>query len=149
MVSVISDQDIDVSELLPSEKVIDAKVVSNQGRHAGRIAGLYISNRSIRGFRVVYDERSYFIDEEDIADYDGEAIMLSMQPFYVLEGLKVYDDAGRYLGVVDDVIRESHTNEFKELVVKKHFFSSPISVAADHVKIANENVILNEDYADK
>ncbi len=146
MVQIIGEGAVDIDELLATDTLIDAKVVSKEGRDAGRVASCYFEERCLSGLRVVFDGTSYYISDSFIEELDGEAVMLNIQPFYVLQGLKVYDESGRYLGEVEDVTRAEDSNDVEELVVRKHWFSTPRSVAAEHVETANENIILNEAY---
>lgn len=149
MVEIIGEGDVVVDDLLATDTLIDAKVVSKEGRDAGRVASCYFDGRCLSGLRIVFDGTSYYVSDSFIDELDGEAVMLNIQPFYVLRGLKVYDESGRYLGEVEDVTRAEGSNRVEELVVRKHWFSTPKSVAAEHIETANENIILNEAYDNK
>ena len=149
MVEVIGEGDVAVDDLLATDTLIDARVVSNDGRDAGRVASCYFDGRRLSGLRIVFEGTSYYVSDAFVDELDGEAVMLSIQPFYVLHGLKVYDDNGRYLGVVEDVTRAEDSNRVEEIVVRKHWFSTPKSVAAEHIETANENIILNKAYDNK
>lgn len=139
---IIADRD-GVEDALPSKQVVGNTVVSAKGREAGSVDGFFFEDDGVIGLDVSYDHESYFIDIAFVEEYQKEAVMLTIQPFYVLQGVYVYDDDGRYLGKVADVTRAGSMNDIEEIVVKRHPFSKALSIPAADIKTAHDSVILN------
>lgn len=143
---IISPQRKSLDHLLVSTDVVGNTVLSDQGRYAGTVDGFYFEDGEVKGLRLIYDRDEYFLDVQYVKSYDEEAVMLTTQPYYLLRGLKVYDDDGRYLGTVRDVTRKPKTNKVEEIVVRRFFFTTPLSIPAEDIKTANENIILGASY---
>lgn len=146
MVEVIGAEPDSVDAFTGSRDVLDNEVLSKHGRSAGRVDGFYFADDELQGLRVVHETVAYYIDMCFVKEYGKEAVMLSIEPFYSLEGLYVYDGRGEYLGVVRDVTRDGSSNDVEELVVRKHVFSKEYVIPASAIKTAHDNIILEETY---
>ena len=146
MVEVLSADRGSADSLLSSKDIVGNKVVSVKGRDAGSVEGFFFEDDSVVGLEVAYDTTMYFVDISYVTEYTKEAVMLSIQPFYVLEGLNVYDDAGRYLGTATDVTRQGTSNALEEIVVKRHMFSKALSIPASDIDTAHDSIMLSYEY---
>lgn len=75
-------------------------------------------------------------------------IILDIDPVIMLIGKEVFDDEGNKIGKVVDLDRKDYDNDYKSIIVKKHFFSKPLSIPKRDIDVIEKNIILNTSYGD-
>jgi len=121
------------------------KVFSKSGEYGGRIRDVILKNDVMAGV-IVNGKRKLFIDKEYFSSDTDDVVMLSIDPVTNIIGKQVFDADGKKIGRVIDVDRNTTSNTFSSLVVKKGLISKPINIPKEHIDILRKNVILKKKY---
>lgn len=124
------------------------KALSRSGEYCGRISGINFSEGSIVGINLLYGTKKIWLglDCLQTLEVSGKksALILNLDPVYLMEGKRVYDSDGRKLGRVIRVVQKGPHNDFDFILVKKGLFSKPISIKKESVQVMKKNIILKD-----
>lgn len=120
------------------------KIISHSGNPCGRILDIFIQDGKLAGFAVIRGFRTYFIGSEFVENDSGEAVVLSIEPVYLLIGKSVFDSEGRRLGRLNRLVRNDRSNEFAAIVVKRKFYTPGMTIPASHIAVSKHNIVLKE-----
>ena len=135
----LNDKEGKVRKQLNSHKARGKKVIAKHGEILGTLACISIHEaaRDVDGIivkRGLFRE-SLFIANNYIERISEEAILLNVDPVYLLQGKKVMTDEGEYIGKVSEVKQNGNANEIKSIVVQRRFKKYTISnEAIKHIK---------------
>ncbi|MFW5990996.1 MAG: PRC-barrel domain-containing protein [Candidatus Nanoarchaeia archaeon] len=125
------------------KSLLGKKVISSKGVILGRVKDVGFTSKRVLGIYVGKLFRKYFVAMEYIDEFDGDAVMLRIEPVTILKGKLVFDKDGQKVGKVTEIKRASFANELSAVYVKKNIFRKPIKVSSDSLEIVEKNIILN------
>lgn len=130
-----------------SSSYLGKKVFSKFGQYVGRVYDVVLE----KGFMVgvmIKGKKRLFIGVEFFDSQFDKGIMLSIDPVTLIIGKKVYDSVGKLVGKVVDVDRNTASNTFHALIVKKGLFFKPFIIPASDVVESKHNVLLNKSFGE-
>ncbi|MGM5479898.1 MAG: PRC-barrel domain-containing protein [Nanobdellota archaeon] len=121
------------------------KVYSKSGDLVGTVSDIILSPKhSLKGLMVKNKKLStIFIGKEYIKDLTPISIMLQIDPVLLLIGKYVFDADGKKLGKVIDLKRETESNTYEAIIIKKKPFSKPETIKKEFIDVAKKNIILS------
>jgi len=140
---IISPNRRSTDTLFNSKALQGKKVLSEKGAYAGTLTNIFTDTESFNGIGVTYKRTEYFVDSVHIHKASKDAVILTIHPFYLLIGKQTYSETGEYLGKIIDVTREGNRNKAGNIVIKKHFWSSKLSIKTEKIMKAKEVVIVD------
>jgi sporulation protein YlmC with PRC-barrel domain len=130
--------------------ILGSLVLSKNGLQVGRIKEVRVLPEKTmiegvlvkRGFlkNSVYFGKNYF---EEITQ---DALILNIDPVFLLKGLKVLSAEGEHLGRIISIVRKDNTNDIDKLIVKPSFIRKCLIIPASAIKKIGENVFLTNNY---
>ena len=75
-----------------------------------------------------------------------EAVILSIDPFLLLKGMRVVTNEGEVVGKVKDFARSNDTNEVGGLIVSA-LFRKDITIDSNYIKSIGSSIILKSNYS--
>lgn len=122
------------------------RILSRSGDPCGRVIGVQLQGAAVRAFVIAYKLVRVRIAVEYVQNLEllgpRTALILNVDPFYILQGRRVYDPDGRKLGKVVRVIQIGESNDFEALHVRKHFFSRTLRIKRERIEVLKKNIIL-------
>lgn len=122
------------------------RILSRSGDPCGRVVGVQLQGASVRAFSILNGLDRVRIAVEYVQNLEllgpRTALILNVDPFYILKGRRVYDPDGRRLGRVIRVIQIGESNDFEALYVRKHFFSRTLRIRREQIEVLKKNIIL-------
>jgi sporulation protein YlmC with PRC-barrel domain len=126
--------------------VIGKQILSKSGDRAGRLFGIYFSSNQIVAFLVFYKLKLIKLDSKHFRNWDSiesnKAILLDIDPVYLLPGKSVFDSDGKKLGEVSKIDQLGYYNDFDAFYVKKKFYLPGLRIEKSKVQVLNKNIIL-------
>lgn len=127
-------------------EIIGREVIAKNAEVVGKIIDIVFLNHELMGVLVKRGFSKYYVDKMYFAEYTPDAILLNVDPVLLLRGKIVFDNRGKKLGRVKEVLRDSDLNDFSSLLIKGGMFSKSFQVPKKDVEIQQRNVILNRSY---
>lgn len=126
--------------------ILGRKILSKSGEFSGRIYSISVRGRELQGFFVFYKFNIFLIDQKFIQNFEimdrKSAMLLNIDPIYLLAGRFVYDHDGRKLGKVVRVDQIQKSNDYEAIGVRKRIFSRVIRIERERIDKSKKNIIL-------
>ena len=142
-IRVMSSTITDPNKLTTTSSYVGRKVFSRSGNEIGKVKDSVMLNHALVGF-VVKGKNKMIIGKEYIASESKDSIILSIDPVTELMGKQVFDKAGKLLGKVNDVQRQTNSNNFIALIVRNKIYSKPIVIPKKDIDNCQENIMLSK-----
>lgn len=130
-------------------QVLGKRVLSRSGKVFGRVREIRVSDDglSIEGALVSRGlfQKDVFVGRGYFDRLTVDSLVLKIDPFLTLRGLKVVSSEGEVLGKVVDFVRGNNTNDLDSLVVKS-FMRGTFSVPVSAIKSVGYSLILKPTY---
>jgi len=126
------------------KNIIRKRVLGNNGEVVGKITDVIAKNNKILGITVKKGRIKYFVDYEYIKEFCSKSIFLKVDPVVRYINMLVYDENGKKLGKVIDILQKHYENDIKSISVKKSIFEKSIKINADKIEISKKNIILKK-----
>jgi sporulation protein YlmC with PRC-barrel domain len=129
--------------------VLGKRVLSKNGQSVGHVRTLRVSDDGLSVKGVVVSRGLFnqplFIGSGYIDRLTLDSIVLKIDPFLLLKGLKVVSSEGEVIGRVVDFVRVNNTNDLDSLTVKS-FMRGSFSVPVNSIKSVGYSIILKPNY---
>jgi sporulation protein YlmC with PRC-barrel domain len=142
--------DDNFTETYSLDRILGALVVSKNGLRVGKVIEVRILPEKLliegvlvkRGFlkRPVYIGKNYF------KEITQDALILNIDPAFLLKGRRVFSAEGESQGKVRDIVCKGDTNTLNKLIVKSSFLRMPSVVPAGSIEKIGESIFLSSDY---
>ena len=129
--------------------LINKRVVSLKGFVVGRIKKIKINTKLfVEGIVVSRGifKNPLYLGSSYLGKLSEEAIILSIDPFVLYNGMKVLTNEGDVIGKIKDIARKNNTNDIGDLVVKA-MFRKKFNVDKDFIKSIGSSIILKSNYS--
>ena len=124
--------------------LLGKKVFTDKGYCIGRVRDLAFTSTKVIGVYVRSGLKKMLIGSEYIESFEADSIILKVTPISLLKGKLVFDKDGRNLGKVVDISRQSSSNEFSDVLVKRNIFRKPVRISRQDMEVIDKNIILNK-----
>ncbi len=129
--------------------LINKRVVSLKGFVVGKIKKVKINTKLfVEGIvvsRGIFRKQLY-LGSSYFGKLSEEAVILSVDPFVLYNGIKVLTNEGDVIGKVKDITRKTNANDIGELIVKARL-RKKFNVGADFIKSIGSSIILKSNYS--
>lgn len=143
----INEKEIDLDKQFSLEELIGKRVLGKNGTVIGRVKNIIIKDYMVLGIiirRLL--KKDIFIGRQYFDSFTEKAVILNIEPFMAMIGLQVIDKKGEILGKVVRIGRNTTTNRFSHIYVKRGIISKTIKIDAQDIGKISENIILNKEY---
>ena len=123
-------------------KIIGARVLTKNGFVVGKVKGVRIEKKSMNFEGIVVGgSKKAFFGVDYIEKLSENAIILNINPSYLMKGERVIDTYGKVIGKVKEVKREAETNTIINILVKPSFKKAFI-VPKSRIKNIGNSVVI-------
>jgi sporulation protein YlmC with PRC-barrel domain len=129
-----------ISKTLRLNSIKGKKVMAANGEIIGKVKDVAFDAHKVQGIYV----ENMLIDMYYVDQFEEESIVLKINPVIKLKGKIVFDNDGKKIGRIIDVIRNSSENLFSGVIVKKNFYSKKIRIPHEDMAVIDKNIILKK-----
>jgi len=123
-------------------KIIGARVLTKKGFVVGKVKDVRIDQKAMNFEGIVVGgAKKAFFGVDYIEKLNYEAIILNIDPSYLIKGERVIDTYGKILGKVKEVNREAETNTIANIIVKPSFRKAFV-VPKSRIKSIGSSVVI-------
>ena len=131
-------------------KILGSPVLSKSGILIGHVkqARILPETLTIEGILVKRKlfKKSVYIGKSFFSHINQDAIILNMDPTFLLKGARVLSLEGEHLGKISKVIRKGNSNNIDKLIISSSFIRKKSIVESNFINKIGESVFLSEDY---
>ena len=132
---------------ITSDDILGKDAVDKEGEIIGTIQQLHIDKRTKEITGITIDggfmKPDIFVGIKQIKNFGIDSVFLRISPYLKITGLKVFDPAGREIGVVSDV-DATRGNRLKRIHIKMSMIGKTLKVGAKELKDIGDNIILKK-----
>lgn len=141
----ISHKNIELNKTLNIKKLIGKKVISKAGTIIGKIKHIHIHPEKYN-LEAIHINRGFFkspliISEKFINKMTHDALLLNIEPYYLLKNKKIITSDGETLGKAININRKSNTNEITSITMRS-FLKQDIEIPISNIKSQGHSIIL-------
>ncbi|MBS3090818.1 PRC-barrel domain-containing protein [Candidatus Pacearchaeota archaeon] len=126
-------------------KLRGKKVITSKGLVMGKVKKVIVGRKSFNIEGIImgrkFSFKKIYIGESYFQSMSEKALILSIEPSFLLIGKKVLNNEGKVIGKVKEVMRKGDSNDFESLIVKS-FWKKSFTVKSGEIKFLGKSIVL-------